>query len=201
MDGFVPHALKLVLLAAGGSRRMRGADKLLQWVDGEPLIRRQARALLQADLGPVAVTLPPDRPARAEALTGLPLSLLTIPDAADGMSASLRAAAQWAEGCALLVTPADMPELTSEDFRTATAAFDGTTPLRATAEDGTPGHPVMFPANLLKQIVALTGDEGAKSILRSQKPRLVALPGQRATTDLDTPEAWAAWRQSRASLL
>mgnify|MGYP000589391400 CR=1 FL=1 len=192
-------ALKLVLLAAGGSSRMRGGDKLVEIVDGLPLIRRQALALIDADIGPVAVTLPPDRPARVEALSGLTLSMLMIPDATEGMSASLRAAALWAEGSALLIVPADMPELTVEDFRKAAEAFDGTAPLRATAADGTPGHPVIFPSDLLPGFSGLKGDEGARAILMLHRPRLFALPDRHATTDLDTPEAWAAWRLSRAT--
>ncbi|WP_334194865.1 nucleotidyltransferase family protein [Pararhodobacter sp.] len=190
----MPAALKLVLLAAGGSSRMRGGDKLMEAVEGLPLIRRQAQAMLAAGLGPVAVTLPPDRPLRAAALAGLDVERLTIPDAASGMSASLKAAARWAEGAALLLAPADMPELTAEDFRALAAGHDGTRPRRGTAEDGTPGHPVLFPAPLLPLFAGLTGDDGARSILKAQPPLLVPLPGRHAVTDLDTPEDWAAWR-------
>lgn len=189
-----PPRLKLVLLGAGGSTRMRGGDKLLEPVEGAPLIRRQALAILAAGIGPVAVTLPPDRPQRVAALEGLNVDHLTIPDAAQGMSASLRAAALWAEGAALLVVPADMPELTAEDFHRLAAGYDGTRPLRATAEDGTPGHPVIFPPALLPLFAGLGGDDGARSILKAHPPLLVALPGVRAVTDLDTPEDWHAWR-------
>ncbi len=187
-------ALKLVLLGAGGSRRMRGGDKLLESVDGLPLIRRQALAMLDAAVGPVAVTLPPDRPLREAALKGLPVERLTIDGADEGMSASLRDAARWAAGSGLLVAPADMPELDAADFAAVARAFDGATPLRATAADGTPGHPVVFPAGALADFARLKGDEGARSILKNHPPVLFALPENHAVTDLDTPEAWDAWR-------
>lgn len=189
--------LRLVLLAAGGSSRMRGGDKLLEPVAGEPLIRRQARAMLAAGAGPVAVTLSPDRPARLAALDGVPVERLTIADAALGMSASLRAAAQWAGDAGLLVAPADMPDLTAADFDTMARAFDGGTPLRATGADGTPGHPVVFPPALLPLFAALAGDDGARAILKAHPPRLIALPADHAVTDLDTPEDWQAWRARR----
>lgn len=189
--------MKLVLLAAGASRRMRGTDKLLQPVDGVPLLRRQALAALAAGVGPLAVTLPVESPARRAALVGLPLTALPVPDAAEGLSASLRAAALWSAGAALMVAPADMPDLTAQDFATLAQGFDASAPRRATAADGTPGHPVIFPAALLAQFADLAGDDGARSILRRHPPRLVALPGQHATTDLDTPEAWADWRAQR----
>ena len=53
---------------------------------------------------------------------------------------------------------------------------------------------MIFPAAILPALRHLTGDSGARDILRTHPVRHVALPGLRATTDLDTPEAWAAWR-------
>ncbi|MCC5971174.1 MAG: nucleotidyltransferase family protein [Pararhodobacter sp.] len=191
-------ALAVVLLAAGGSSRMRGRDKLLEQVNGIELLRHLALEALAAGLGPVAVTLRPDAPGRSDALAGLGLTTLLVPDADEGMAASLRTAARWAlatgaEG--LMVTPADLPELTARDFATLASTFtpDGP-PLRATAQDGTPGHPVLFPAHLLPEFATLTGDRGAQPVLLRHPPRLVALPASHATTDLDTPEDWSAWR-------
>lgn len=189
--------MRLVLLAAGASRRMGGRDKLMEEVDGEPLLRRQVRAALAAGVGPVAVTLPTDRPLRGLALQGLAVTRLTITDAAEGMAASLRAAAVWAEGEALMIAPADMPDLTAADFSAMADAFDGEAPLRACAQDGTPGHPVVFPAALLAGFADLCGDEGARAVLRSHPPRNLALPAQHAVTDLDTAQDWADWRATR----
>lgn len=194
--------LAVALLAAGRARRMRGRDKLLEMVDGEPLLRRAARRVLAAAVGPVAVTLPPDAPARAAALANLNLTRLEVVDAAEGMAASLRAAGRWAEEIAaegLMLCPADLPDLTVEDFRSLAAAFDPTdSPLRATAADGTPGHPVVFPARLLGSFTDFAGDIGARALLQENPPTMLALPGTHATTDLDTPEDWSHWRRARA---
>lgn len=189
--------MRLVLLAAGASRRMGGRDKLLEPVNGEALLRRQAREALATGLGPVAVTLPPDRPGRAQAIEGLEVVALAVPDAATGMAASLRVASDWARGQPLMVIPADMPDLTRADFLSLASAFDGDHPLRACAADGTPGHPVLFPARLHALFSDLSGDQGARSILRDHPPRLHALPGRHALTDLDTPHDWALWRAER----
>jgi len=198
-----------VLLAAGAGRRMRGGDKLLEPLAEGPLLRALADRLTQAAIAPLAATLPCDTGsgggsggARAQALTGSAIERLETPDAAEGMSASLRRAARWAGGLGLtglMIVPADMPELTAADFAALHAAFCAAPEqtLRATAADGTPGHPVVFPAHLFSALTALSGDQGARAILARHAPRHLPLPARHALTDLDTPEAWAAWRAQR----
>lgn len=183
---------------------MRGADKLLETVAGQPLLRHQAQTAL-ATGARVFVTLPPDRPERALALAGLPVTALTVPDPSEGLAASIRAGvAALPEGAAaVMILLADLPDLAPADLALMIDAFrdDPAAPiLRATAADGTPGHPVILPRRHFGALLALRGDDGARDLLRDAPDlRRIALPGTRATTDLDTPEAWAAWR-SRAAL-
>lgn len=185
------------ILAAGSARRMRGADKLLEPVGGAPVLRRLAQAAA-ASGGPVAVTLRSPDPDRTAALAGLALTLLPVQDAAEGMAASIRAAARWAQGIGargLILCPADLPELGPGDFVAVAAALDPAgPPLRAADAQGTPGHPVAFPARLLPELAQVTGDAGARAVLAAHPPRLIPRPGRGPTLDLDTPEAWAAWR-------
>ena len=187
--------LAALLLAAGASRRMRGGDKLLEVVGGRPLIRERAEMLLAAGL-PVRVALPCPGTARRAALDGLAVTAVDVPDAAQGMAASIRAGiAALPPGLdGVLILPADMPEITAEDIRTACAAFGGKRPLRATSADGVAGHPVLFPARLFPDLLRLGGDSGAKDLLKREGFDRVPLPGRHALTDLDTPEDWAAWR-------
>ncbi len=192
--------LTILLLAAGASTRMRGGDKLLEEIDGEPVLRRQAKAALAAD-GPVFVALPPDRPTRQTALQGINVTRLTVPDATEGMGASIRAgvAALPKDGTGVMILPADMPEITADDIQAlATAhARQPDAVLRGASEDGVPGHPVVFPARLFDRLRMLTGDAGARAVLQDEAVRLIPLPARHALTDLDTPEDWAAWRAAR----
>jgi molybdenum cofactor cytidylyltransferase len=187
----------ILLPAAGASSRMRGRDKLLGQVDGVALLRRSARRALETG-AKVLVTLPIASP-RQKALAGLDLTVFEI-DAAEGMAASLRSGAAWAthiEAQVLMIALPDMPDITAEDLADLFDAQELTSdmPLRATTEDGAPGHPVILPNRLFAHMALLKGDEGARAILKDHPPRLHLLPGQRALTDLDTPEAWAAWRK------
>lgn len=188
--------LVLLLLAAGGSSRMRGGDKLTEEVGEMPLLRRQALAALAA-CPDVIVVLPPDRPARATALEGLAVRKVIAEDAREGMSASLRAGLRVAEGKGALVLPADMPELGAAELALMAGAFRETPDriLRGASGD-TPGHPVIFPADLWPALMRMTGDQGGREVIAANRDRvrLIPLPGRAALTDLDTPEDWAAWR-------
>ncbi|HBJ87011.1 MAG TPA: CTP--molybdopterin cytidylyltransferase, partial [Verrucomicrobiales bacterium] len=182
--------LVILLCAAGSSRRMRGGDKLLEVVAGAPLLRRQALAAAAQGVR-VLVTLGPDQDLRAAALEGVAVELLPVPEAAEGMAASLRAGAAVArggaaEGAALLVMLADMPEIGAEDLASVIAAHLAAPEavVRAAGEDGTPGHPVVFPARMLAELADLRGDQGARHLLRGEAAVLVPLPGRRALVDL-----------------
>ena len=191
--------IPILILAAGASSRMALRDKLLEPVAGEPMLRRAARIACDAS-DAVIVVLAPDRPLRTAALEGLPLRQVIAPDAAQGMTASLRAgirAAPKAPG--LMVLPADMPGFATADLALMIALFlqDPTRLLRGASAAGQPGHPAIFPADLWPALVALSGDEGGRAVIMANLSRLtlVPLPGDRATLDLDTPEDWDHWRR------
>jgi len=145
------------------------------------------------------VTLPEGNADRAAALSGIVCDTVLLPKGAS-QSQSL-AAGVTGLSRPVLVVLADMPEITAHDMhlmialsRQAPGAI-----LRAAAQDGTPGNPVLFPADLLAELRGITGDKGARALLKQHRARLhlVPLPGQRALVDLDTPEDWDAWRAGR----
>ncbi|MGB1088861.1 MAG: nucleotidyltransferase family protein, partial [Alphaproteobacteria bacterium] len=89
------------------------------------------------------------------------------PHFSDGMSGSVRVGisaiqrhAQAVKG--VMVLPADKPHIhwqTLDDLASAA----NSTPLRATYQ-GTPGHPAYLPAHLFPALLALEGDQGARSL-------------------------------------
>ncbi len=182
---------------------MRGADKLLEIVDGVPVLLRQARAAL-ASGATVVVCLPTDRPRRDAVLAGLGVKRVRVDDAEEGMAASIRAGVRAVPRGATgaMILPADMPEIDADDLSRMLTAFTAagrTGIVRGMSETGDPGHPVVFPRRLFPDLAALSGDEGARRLCEGEKVELVRLPGTHALTDLDTPEDWAAWRKARAA--
>lgn len=185
----------ILVLAGGASRRMRGRDKLLEQVEGQPLLRRQVAAAL-ATGAPVVVALPPGAIERQAALDGLAAQIVEVPEAALGMGHTLAGGVAAAPEGAVLVSLADMPEIGTDALALMLAGHEAAPDavLRGETRDGKPGHPVLFPARLRPALLALTGDEGAHRVLKGEQVQPVPLPGRAALIDLDTPEDWSNWR-------
>jgi molybdenum cofactor cytidylyltransferase len=199
-DGMVP-TVHILILAAGASSRMRGTDKLLQPVSGQPILRHLAGVALSTG-APVNVTLPPDAAARRSCIADLPVRIVEVPDAGLGMSRSLVrgiAAIVPVAGPSdgLMVLPADMPLFTTPALADLIARHRSAPDLihRGGTGGGIPGHPAIFPREFWAALSAVTGDEGGRSVLRQNqgRVRVIPLPGPMSILDLDTPEDWAAW--------
>ena len=195
--------LAILILAAGASSRMQGADKLLQEVDGDPLIATMVRRAATT-AGQVFVTVPDLDHARCQHLKNTPATLIPVPQATEGMGVSIATgvAALPETVSAVMILPGDMPELTAADLQTMAQAADNAPQgaiLRGTDTTGRPGHPVIFPRSAFPALVKLTGDQGARNVIKTHDgPVLpVTLPEAHALTDLDTPEDWRNWRKRR----
>jgi molybdenum cofactor cytidylyltransferase len=70
------------------------------------------------------------------------------------------------------------------------------------AEDGTPGHPVLFGRRFFEALAGLSGDRGARDVVTASPEFIadVAMAGRGPLVDLDTPEDWAAWRAAQDQL-
>lgn len=196
--------IPILILAAGASSRMRGTDKLLLDVDGIALLRRQARMALSVSTD-VRLTLPPRPHARYDVVQDMPVQTIEVADAADGLSASVRAAFASLEPDIerAMILLADLPDLTADDLRRlmqATQTQPNALIWRGATPEGTGGHPMIVARHLFDAFQSLEGDAGGQSIVKTSADRvhLVPFSDNRARADLDTPEAWAAWRAARA---
>lgn len=190
----------ILIPAAGASARMRGHDKLLEEIEGEPVLRRLVRAA-KATGWPVVVCLRSNRPERRAALEELDVTLVDVERPEAGMAGSIRAGMAKVpdDATGVMIVPADMPELETQHFQLLIKDFarDPGHIWRASAADGTPGHPVVFPAAYFSDLRQMPDAEGARDVMKGQSVRLCPLPDQVAVTDLDTPEDWARWRAAQ----
>jgi CTP:molybdopterin cytidylyltransferase MocA len=173
-------------------------DKLMKDADGTPLLARVITRAQSTHL-PVFATVPTLDHPRAKLMQRTLAIPITVPDRSEGMAASIRRGIDGLpdQTPGVMILPGDMPDLTTDDLTHLCRAFENNPKsiIRATTEDGRHGHPVIFPANLFTQLRQITGDQGARAVIKAHmnRLRLVALPGNHALCDLDTPADWAAW--------
>ena len=183
-----------LLLAAGQSSRMRGGDKLLEIVDGKPVLGLLAARALT--LGPTFVTVPALNHPRRKVLPNAAQVVAVQGQMSDSIKAGIMALPDTTSG--VMILPADMPDITAQDMAAIHAAARASDALivRAATEDGRAGHPIYFAATLFHLFDTLSEDRGAFRLAKGYEDQtlLVPLRGDRARLDLDTPEDWAAYR-------
>ena len=183
-----------VLLAAGRSTRMGGPNKLLADLEGKPLVRRTAEALLAAEGIEAAICVTGHQGGEVQAaLAGLDLVIADNPAYADGLSTSLKAgiAALPAAVAGALVCLGDMPAVTPRDLSRMVEAFKesgGKAVVRAN-HAGMRGNPVILPCSLFAAVAGIEGDTGARHLIEAGDAPVIELEiGAAASLDIDTPD-------------
>jgi molybdenum cofactor cytidylyltransferase len=178
-----------ILLAAGNASRF-GGDKLLASLkDGTPLGVRALSNLVPCVDGVVAVVRPGDQ-ALARAFSDHGAELTVCPYAANGMGQSLA----WAIRAtplakAWVIALADMPWIEIATIERIADALERGAELVAASHQGVRGHPVGFSRRYYGELAALSGDEGAKSLVRRHELELQLIETDDAgiSRDVDTP--------------
>jgi molybdenum cofactor cytidylyltransferase len=194
------HRIAGLVLAAGRSTRMGGPNKLLEEINGKPLVRIVAEHALASRAKPVIVVTGHQRERVEHALAGLPVTFAHNPDFADGLSTSLKAGikAVPADADGAIVTLGDMPQVSATLIDRLIAAFDperGALVVIPTIE-GKRGNPVLWARRFFSDLLAVEGDVGARHLISGYAEAVTEVPVEDASalTDVDTPEALIAVR-------
>lgn len=178
-----------VLMASGFGRRF-GENKLLVPVDGVPMVERAFTALPPALFDrAVVVSACPEILARGDGL-----GYLTVfnPDANEGRAASVRLGLErLGDMDGVLFAVCDQPWLRRESAEQLLVDFS-THPdsVCALSSEGRRGNPMVFPAALFPELLALTGEQGGGRVLRAhpQLLRLTEAASAAELRDVDTRE-------------
>jgi molybdenum cofactor cytidylyltransferase len=186
-------ATEAVVLAAGSGSRFGGGKLLAPW-RGEPLVMAAVRAALAAPVGGVTVVTGADAEAVGAAARAVDprVRVVHAADHAEGMGASLRTGIGSLpdDAAAALVFLGDMPRVPQAVLAPLVAAVAAGAPAAAPVFGGRRGNPVCLAAGLFPQLLALTGDAGARRILDALGERLalVEAPDDGVLFDVDRPE-------------
>jgi molybdenum cofactor cytidylyltransferase len=200
-----PRAPKIaaLILAAGQSRRMGSRNKLLAEIDGRPMVRRVADAVLAAGIRPAIAVLGHEAEQVRQALAGAELGFAENPDYALGLATSLRRglAAVPDDVDGVLVCLGDMPLVGAAEIRRLVAAFN---PVESRAivvptRLGKRGNPVLWARRFFAEMRGSAGDTGAKHLIGAHPEAVVEveMPGDAVLVDIDTPQALAELGNTR----
>ncbi|GLQ93714.1 nucleotidyltransferase family protein [Dyella acidisoli] len=191
----MPSAVSLspviLLLAAGEGSRFGGAKQLAD-IDGEPMVRRVARMLLEADIPVIVVTGAYADDVEA-VIDDLPLRLVRCKDWQLGMGSSLAAGVSevmrtFPHASAVLVALADQPLLGATAFKTMLERHrQAPGRVFATEHDGMQGPPALFPRDCFDALAVLSGPKGARALLQREAARLEVFASD-DVADIDTQE-------------
>lgn len=185
-------AIYAVILAGGGSSRL-GRPKQLLPLGGRPVLAHTLANALAASLDGVIVVLGHAADAiRAQIDFGL--ARVVVNDRhAEGQSTSLRAgvAALPPGTAAALLILGDQPLIGSAVHDALIAAYRRSrAPIVQPSYDGQRGNPVLIAAPLFPELLAVSGDQGARGVIRANAADVlvVPIPGPVPTDDLDTED-------------
>jgi len=187
--------LSAILLAAGSSRRMGSANKLLlPWMD-KTVIAHTTEQLLAAGIEELIVVTGYDSDAIETALHTLPLRIVHNPHHLTGMTGSIQTGIRNVNGNGYMICLADMVLLTTADYVLLKTAFEQQYRLDdhciiLPEYKGQTGNPVIFSHTWREALLTLPEQEGARSLVRANPAHQhrIAMSTDHIHRDLDTPE-------------
>lgn len=185
-----------IVLAAGQSLRL-GRPKQLLDLHGEPLLRRAVRNALAARFDEVLLVLGHRADDYAMAVGDLGQRVVINPDYADGQSTSVRAglAAISPSVDAVLFLLGDQPRVGPDIINAVIARYEEThAPVVMPTYGGVPANPVLFDASLFPELRQVTGDEGARAVVKRHRDEVahVAVSAGPPPRDVDTEKDYQA---------
>jgi molybdenum cofactor cytidylyltransferase len=174
---------------------MGASNKLLERLDGKPLVCHTVDELLQTGVRPIVVVTGHQSENVRAALSGRQVVFVDNPQFADGLSSSLRVGLAQLDSSidGALICLGDMPKVRREHIESLLGAFEPSDGREITVPTfaGRRGNPVLWAARYFPMMKELSGDLGARELQKRFVDRvcLVPMPDDAVTIDVDTKEA------------
>lgn len=191
-EPMVSHSTRhhaVIILAAGGSKRL-GTAKQLVTIDGESLLNRTIRIALDTQPQQTLVVLGHDADRIYASIEAPEVQRVDCIDWQLGMSASLRSGIQnvTTDCQGAVVVLCDQPGLTAEHLNALLNKWHiHPDSAIASAYADVAGVPAIFPRSWFKELLAVEGDQGARTLLRRGRG-ILQMPAPELAADLDHPD-------------
>ncbi len=170
-----------------------GQPKQFLDVGGQTLVRRAALAAAESGCQPVIVVLGAEAEAVRRELADLRMLVAENPNWRHGMADSLHVGlTALLERCpevdSALFMVCDQPMVTAGHLRLLVEERCSTgAPIVASAYGDTVGVPALFSRDLFPELLALSGQEGARQVIARHSESVCVVPFPGGELDLDTP--------------
>jgi molybdenum cofactor cytidylyltransferase len=194
MTGAPKEEIGIIVLAAGGSRRMNGRPKQLLEFKGNSLLKRAAKTALATRCRPVVIVLGAEEEKLRTEIENLPLTIEVNKNWKEGLGSSIKAGLSklldiQPDLDAAILTLCDQPLIDSAILERLVRTYRETGKSIVAAEyQDTAGVPALFSRGIFEKLLNLNGLSGAKSIIQSESSRVAKIPVPEAAIDIDSPQ-------------
>ena len=198
----IENNIGIILLAAGKSSRL-GRPKQLLLYHKQTLLHHclQIASASQAQI--IVIVLGSDADEIKKKLNNVNTDVVVNPDWQEGMASSIRFGInhllgrnQQLEGVVLMVC--DQPFITSSLLNSLMHAHRRSgKPIIASGYDNTFGPPVFFHNSLFPELLQLTGDVGAKGVIKQHADEVAVVSFPQGSIDIDTESDYENFQKVR----
>jgi molybdenum cofactor cytidylyltransferase len=187
----VSGRIAAIVLAAGRSSRMGARNKLLEPIAGKTMVALVADTALQSGAAPVIVVTGFEAAGIEAKMTGLEVVVARNAAFDEGLSSSLKAglSALPPDCDGALILLGDMPAIDASVLGALITAFTGRDAICVPVHGGRRGNPVLWGRSYFAEMMQLTGDFGAKTLMTLHADRVteVEVGSEVIFADIDTP--------------
>lgn len=180
-----------VVLAAGTSSRFGSDNKLLASYGGQAMVRCVVETALTTELAPVIIVTGHNASDVQQALQGLDVVFSHNAEFETGQASSLTTgiAAVPSECAGAMILLGDMPDVSAGIINLLLDEFAGESCIVVPRHDGVRGNPVILGRGSFAELDCITGDQGARGLLRGDNVRMIDVGTDAVLRDFDTPDS------------
>ena len=186
------HEITALVLAAGNSSRMGDRNKLLLTFNDQAMVSHVVDQLELSKVDQIIVVTG-NEAEKVAASISQKVKFIHNPDYNEGLSASVKAGLSSLSNDtdAVMICLGDMPYITSNIYNKLIAAFERGKIIAPTS-NGKTGNPLMFSSDYFDEFEKLSGDKGARVLLKQYPEKIIEIDvgSDSIFQDIDTPEAY-----------
>ena len=169
--------ISAILLAAGQSKRMNGENKLTKKIQGIPLIKLSVKNILASSINELIIVLGHQKEVIEQLIEkNEKIKCVFNKNFESGMASSIKTGVNnlSKKTESFFICLGDMPMVSPDIYNQIIESKDKKEIIIPTYK-GQQGNPVLFDKSMKKKIMNITGDFGAKKILKLNKDQILNL--------------------------